>query len=65
MEDAVFISFFFTGVDHVHVLGHDHGHVLGVVGRVADLGWKFGWRCGAQKVALPLLRRPWSQYWYA
>ena len=57
--------FFFRGVDHVHALGHGHGHVFGVVGRVADLGWTFGWRCGAQKVALPLLRRLWSQYWYA
>ena len=59
----LFLYLFFTSVDHVHALGH--GHVPGVVGRVADLGWTFGWRCGAQKVALPLLRRPWSQYWYA
>ena len=67
MEEAVFISFFFTSIDHVQALGHGHGHrhVLGVVGRVADLGWTFGWKCGAQKVALPLLRRPWSLYWYA
>ena len=55
MEEAVFISFFlFTSVDPVHALGH--GNVLGevvVVVRVADLGWTFGWTCGAQKVALP------------
>ena len=25
------------------------------MGWVADLGWTFGWKCGAQKVALPLL----------
>ena len=64
MEEAVFISFFFfTSVDHVH----GHGYVLGVVVvvMVVDLGWTFGWKCGAQKVALPLLRRPWSPYWYA
>ena len=65
MKDAVFISFFFTSVDPVHALGHGHGLVLGVVVMVADLGWTFGWTCGAQKVVLPLLRRPWSLYWYA
>ena len=67
MEEAVFISFFFTSVDPVHALGHGYGHVLGVVVVVimADLGWTFGWKCGARKVALPLLRRPWSLYWYA
>ena len=59
----LFLYLFFTGVDHVHALGH--GHVLGVVGRVADLDWTFGWKCGARKVAVPLLRRPWSLYWYA
>ena len=63
MEEAVFISFFFTSVDPVH----GHSHVLGVVVvvMVADLGCTFGWKCGARKVALPLLRRPWSLYWYA
>ena len=50
------IFFLFTGVDPVRVLGH--GPVLGVVA-VVDLGWRFGWTCGAQKVALPHLRRPW------
>ena len=50
--------FLFTGVDPVRVLGHSHGPVLGVVA-VVDLGWRFGWTCGAQKVALPHLRRPW------
>ena len=50
--------FLFTGVDSVRVLGHGHGPVLGVVA-VVDLGWRFGWTCGAQKVALPHLRRPW------
>ena len=49
MEDAFC---FFTGVHHVHALGHGHGHVFGVVGRVADLGWTFRWRCGAQKLKL-------------
>ena len=39
----------FTSVDPVHALKHGHGHVLGVVVvvRVADLGWTFGWKCGA------------------
>ena len=62
-----YIFFMFTSVDPVHALKHGHGHVLGVVVvvRVADLGWTFGWKCGAQKVALPFLRRPWSLYWYA
>ena len=65
MEEAVFFIFFFKSVDHVHALGH--GHVLGVVVAVmvAELGWTFGWNCGARKVALPHLRRPWSLYWYA
>ena len=54
--------FLFTGVDPVRVLGH--GPVLGVVA-VVDLGWTFGWTCGARKVALPHLRRPWSLYWCA
>ena len=48
--------FLFTGVDPVRVVGH--GPVLGVVA-VVDLRWRFGWTCGAQKVALPHLRRPW------
>ena len=50
-----YIFFMFTSVDPVHALKHGHGHVLGVVVvvRVADLGWTFGWKCGAQKVALP------------
>ena len=50
--------FLFTGVGPVRVLGHGHGPVLGVVA-VVDLGWTFGWTCGAQRVALPHLRRPW------
>ena len=40
------------------------GHVLGVEGREADLSWTFGWKCGAQKVVLPLFRRLWLLYWY-
>ena len=54
--------FLFTGVgpvrvlDPVHVLGH--GLVLDVVVWV-DLDWRFGWMCGAPKVALPHLRRLW------
>ena len=52
--------FLFTGVDPVHALGHGHSPVLGVVVAVVDLDWTFGWTCGAQKVALPHLRRPWS-----
>ena len=60
-EATVFISFFlFTNVGLVRVLGHGHGPVLGVVVWVdLDLGWTFGWTCGARKVALPHLRRPW------
>ena len=57
-----FISFLFTGVGPVRVLGHDrvlgHGPVLGVV-VVVDLDWRFGWTCGAPKDALSHLRRPW------
>ena len=51
-----YIFFLFTGVDPVRVLGH--GRVLGVL-VVVDLGWRFGWTCGAPKVALPHLRRLW------
>ena len=52
--------FLFTSVDPVRVLGHGRGPVLGVVVWVdLDLGWTFGWTCGARKVALPHLRRPW------
>ena len=54
LGEAVFISFFMI-VYHVHVLGH--GHVLSVVVLVVDLGWRFGSRCGAQRVALLLLCR--------
>ena len=36
----LYLFFTFTVVDHVHVLGHSHGHVLGVVA-VVDLGWRF------------------------
>ena len=60
---TLFLYLFFTSVDPVH--GHDHGHGLGVVVMVADLGWTFGWRCVAQKVALLHLRKPCSLYWYA
>ena len=64
-ETTVFISFFlFTkncvlvhGLDHGHVLGHGHGPVLGVMVWV-DLGWRFGWTCGAPRDDHPL-RRPW------
>ena len=58
-EGCCFYIFFFlfTGVDPVRVLGHGRGAFLGVV--AVDLGWTFGWTCGAQKVALPHLRRPW------
>ena len=56
--------FLFTGVDPVRVLDHGRGPVLGVVA-VVDLGWTFGWTCGARKVALPHLRRLWSLYWCA
>ena len=51
-----YIFFLFTGVDPVRVLGH--GRFLGVL-VVVDLGWRFGWTCGAPKVALPHLRRLW------
>ena len=54
----LFLYPLFTGVGPVRVLGHGHGPVLGVVVWV-DLGWRFGWTCGAPKVALPHLRRPW------
>ena len=55
-EATVFISFFlFTkncdlvhGLGPVHVLGHGHGPVLGVVVWV-DFGWRFGWTCGAPR----------------
>ena len=60
MDEAVFI-FFFTSVDHVRALGH----VLGVVVWRVDLDWRFESRCGALKVALRLLGRPWSLYLYA
>ena len=50
-EEGSCFYMFFTGVDPVRVLGH--GPVLGVVA-VVDLGWTFGWRCGARKVALPI-----------
>ena len=46
------------GLDHGHVLGHDHGPVLGVV-VVVDLGRTFGWTCDVPMVALPHLRRLW------
>ena len=66
-----FISFLFTkncdlvhGLDHGHVLGHDHGPVLDVVVLV-DLGRTCGWTCDVPKVALPHLRRLWSLYWCA
>ena len=56
----LFLYPLFTGLGPVHGLGHDHGRgpVLGVVG-VEDLDWRFGWMCGARKVALPHLRRLW------
>ena len=53
MDEAVFL--FFTSVDHV----------LGVVVWTVDLDWRFESRYGAQRVALPLPRRPCSLYWYA
>jgi len=64
MDEAVFISFF-TSVDHVRALGHGHGHVVGVVVWRVCLDWRFKSRCGAQRVALRLLGRLWSLYWYA
>ena len=54
---TLFLYLFITGVDPVRVLSHGRGAFLGVV--AVDLGWTFGWTCGAQKVALPHLRRPW------
>ena len=54
----LFLYPLFTSVGPVRVLGHGHGPVLGVVVGV-DLDWTFGWTCGAPKVALPHLRRPW------
>ena len=53
MEGCCFYILF-TGVDPVRVLGHGHGPVLGVVVLV-DLGWTFGWTCGAQKLGRPPL----------
>ena len=53
-----YIFFLFTGIDPVRVLGHRRDPVLGVVVWV-DLDWRFGWMCGARRVALPHLRRPW------
>ena len=38
---TLFLYLFFTVVDHVHGLGHDHGHVLGGVVQGADLDWRF------------------------
>ena len=52
----LFLYPLFTSVGPVRVLGHGRGPVLGVV-VLADLGWTFGWMCGAPKVALPHLRR--------
>ena len=67
----LYLFFLFTkncdlvhGLDHGHVLGHDHGPVLDVVVLV-DLGRTFGWTHDAPKVALPHLRRLWSLYWCA
>ena len=55
---ALFLYLFlFAGVDPVRVIGHGHGHVLGVV--AVDLDWTFGWRCGVLKVDLPYLRKRW------
>ena len=53
----LFLYPLFTGVGPVRVLGHGHGPVLGVVVWV-DLGWRFGWTCGAPRDDHPL-RRPW------
>ena len=55
--------FFFYGRLPCVALGH--GRVLGVVLVVVDLDWRFGSRCGAQRVALLLLRKPWALYWCA
>ena len=56
-ETPVFISFFTDFVHgHGHGLGHDHGHGHGL--GVVVVGQRFGWRCGAPKVVLPL-RRQW------
>ena len=41
------------GLGPVRVLGHGHGPVLGVVVWV-DLGWRFGWTCGAPRDDHPL-----------
>ena len=51
----LYLFFLFTGVGHGLGHGHGHGHGLGVV--VVDLGWTFGWRCGAPRDDLPLHRR--------
>ena len=60
-EATVFIPFtknclLVHGLDPVRVLGHGHGPVLGVVVWV-DLGWRFGWTCGAPRDDPPLHTR--------
>ena len=54
MDEAV-LYLLFTSVDHV----------LGVVVWTVNLDWRSESRYRAQRVALPLLRRPYSLYWYA
>ena len=60
-EATVFIPFMKNcllvhGLGPVRVLGHGHGPVLGVVVWV-DLGWRFGWTCGAPRDDPPLHTR--------
>ena len=60
MDEAVFISFFHERRPRPPPrLRPWRGEEGG------GLGLDFGWRCGARKVALPLLHRTWLLYWYA
>ena len=56
-EALVFIYYGLVhGLGPVRVLGHGHGPGLGVVVWV-DLGWRFGWTCGAPRDDPPLHTR--------
>ena len=50
----LFLYPLFTSVGPVHVLVRGHGPVLGAVVWV-DLGWRFGWTCGAPRDLDPVL----------